>query len=34
MLIVAGSKAYDEAEWLLSNGAAEVNAPPEAGHAL
>jgi hypothetical protein len=24
MLIVAGSKAYDEAEWLLSNGAAEV----------
>ncbi|OGR51612.1 MAG: hypothetical protein A2049_09920 [Elusimicrobia bacterium GWA2_62_23] len=24
MLIVAGSKAYDEADWLLSNGAAEV----------
>ncbi len=24
MLIVAGSKAYEEAEWLLANGAAEV----------
>lgn len=24
MLIVAGSKKYDEAEWLLANGAAEV----------
>lgn len=24
MLIVAGSKTYDEADWLLANGAAEV----------